>query len=85
MIAAKISSKEQFLAVTGALVGKEAIQGLWNKAVEGLNVSDELHLYWLDAGGYIIYSNQINVNPGTFIGSKNADPQVNMEICCYCD
>lgn len=76
VIAAKISSKEQLLAVTGALVGKETVQTIWKKAIESLNISDELHLFWLDEGGYVIATNQINVMPGTFIGSPNADPQV---------
>ena len=80
LIAAKISSKEQFLAVTGALVGKEVIQSLWNNAIESFNISDSKHLYWLDEGGYVIATNQINVSPGTFIGSKNADPQVKKTI-----
>lgn len=76
VIAGKISSKKQFLAITGALVGKETIQSVWNKAIESFNISDELHLYWLDDGGHVIATNQINVLPGTFIGSQNADPQV---------
>ncbi|KAK4015396.1 hypothetical protein OUZ56_030377 [Daphnia magna] len=76
LVAAKISSKEQFLAIAGALVGKDIVHSIWKNAVEAFNISDQLHLYWLDEGGYIVATNQINVSPGTFIGSSNADPQL---------
>lgn len=79
LVAAKISSKEQFLAVAGALVGKDIVHSIWKNAVEAFNISDQLHLYWLDEGGYIVATNQINVSPGTFIGSSNADPQVSWQ------
>jgi hypothetical protein len=76
LVAAKISSKEQFLAVAGALVGKETVQSIWKNAIEAFNISDQLYLYWLDEGGYVIASNQINISPGSFIGSQNVDSQV---------
>lgn len=76
LVAAKISSKEQFLAVSGALVGKETMLSIWRNVTESLNISDHLHLYWLDEGGHVIATNQMDIQPGTFIGSKNADPQV---------
>jgi hypothetical protein len=75
-VASKISSKEQFLAVAGALVGKETIQSIWRNAIESFNISEQLHLYWLDDGGHVIASNQINVSPGSFIGFQNVDSQV---------
>ena len=74
LLAAKVSSKEQLLAVSGALVGKEAIQSVWNKVVGAFNISDSAHLYWLDEGGYVIATNQINAAVGSFIG--HSDPQV---------
>jgi hypothetical protein len=80
LVASKISSKEQFLAVAGALVGKETLLSIWRNAIEAFNVSDHMHLYWLDEGGYVIASNQINISPGSFIGSKNVDPQVSWHI-----
>ena len=62
--------------VTGALVAKETVQSMWTKATSSfLNENEQMHLYWLDEGGYVITSNQ-NIEPGTFIGSKKADPQV---------
>lgn len=33
-------------------------------------------MYWLDEGGNIISSNQDDIQPGSFLGSKYADPQV---------
>lgn len=73
----------QLLAITGSLVGKETIQSIWNNALESLNISDSMHLYWLDEGGYVVATNQISVSPGTFIGSKNADPQVTQSAVMF--
>ena len=76
LIAAKISSKDQLLAVTGALTGKDAIQSIWSRALGQLNISDQSHVYWLDEGGYVIAANQLSIAPGSFLGASRADPQV---------
>lgn len=82
LLAAKISSKEQLLAVSGALVGREAIHSVWNKVVGAFNISDNSQLYWLDEGGYVIATNQINTAAGSFIG--HSDPQVvNVRVFVY--
>lgn len=49
---------------------------MWTRAMSLLNGSDHLHLYWLDEGGYIVATNQMNTLPGTFIGASQVEPQV---------
>jgi hypothetical protein len=82
LLAAKVSSQEQLLAVSGALVAKEAIQSVWNKVVGAFNISDSAQLYWLDEGGYVIATNQINAAVGSFIG--HSDPQVGIDFLNNC-
>ena len=65
-----------FFAVTGGFVSKEAMQSMWTSATSLLNESDHLHVHWLDEAGYVIASNQMDILPGTFIGAKQAEPQV---------
>lgn len=77
VVAGKVSSKDQLLAVTGAVASQEAIQTIWTKALAQLNASGEgQHIYWLDEGGYVIATNQPGVVPGSFVGSSHVDPQL---------
>ena len=80
VVAAKVTSKDQLMAVTGALASREAIQVVWTRALVQLNASGnanaEQHVYWLDEGGYVIATNQLGVAPGSFLGSSQADPQL---------
>jgi len=76
LVASKITVDEQLLAVTGGFVSKEAMQSMWTSATSLLNESDHLHVHWLDEAGYVIASNQMDILPGTFIGAKQAEPQV---------
>ena len=77
LIAAKVVAKGQLMALVGSSVTKDTLQSLWAKVTgTSFKQSDNVNLYWLDEGAHVIASNQMQIHPGTFIGSINADPQL---------
>ena len=76
LVAAKVEAKGQVVAVTGASVTKETVQSAWKRSTAFFNDKEDAHLYWLDEGGHIIESNQVGLQPGMWIGSISADPQL---------
>ena len=52
------------------------MHNVWQKTFSPYFHKENVYMYWLDEGGNIISSNQDDIQPGSFLGSKYADPQV---------
>ena len=81
-VAGKVTSKDQVMAVTGACVSRETVASLWKRAtgaiLERTPLLDEsgTNVFWLDEGGHVLQTEDVHVQPGTFLGAAGVQPQL---------